>query len=279
MAYRDAQFSANLRKAMVEMGPKGGKLSESINGIVFKAHEWLEHFTTTVAYRAAYEHAISDGKEQGEAVRFADDVIRQNFPSGDIGDKARILRSKSGLAAAVMFYGYANKMYGLLSSAGHSGGTAKLATTALYLGLVGAGASYIAGRGPDKDENRLSWLARKVSLDSTNTIPFLGGVVESLVEGKRVDMRTVPELAYAQDVIHRLAGSLLKRIGATATPPPPRRCSAASCRAIVGGLGPVHQAKRTFGYAKQLATGEAQPRGPGDAVGGASSTATGPGSP
>lgn len=261
MQYRDAQFTANLRKAMVEMGPNGGKLSESLNGIIFKAHEWLEHFTTTVAYRAAYEHAVSSGKTAEEAVQLADDQVRRNFPSPDIADRPRILRSKSGLAAAVMFYGYANKLYNQLSRAGHQS-AAKLATSALYMGLVGAGASYLAGRGPDQDEDRKAWLARKVLLDPLNTIPFLGGAAEALAKGEKVDVRTVPELAFAQDTLNRMRTALKHAEENTGGEWNDKLL--AIMQTLVGGLGPVHQAKRTFGYARQLGTGEAQPRGPFD---------------
>jgi GGDEF domain-containing protein len=265
MQFRTAQHEANIRKAMREMGPKGGGLMEAINDVVFKAHEMSEHFTTTVAYRAAYEHSISSGKTQEEAIRLADDAVRQNFPSPDLADKPAVLRSRRGWTSALMFYGYANKLYNQLSRAGHEGGPGRLAASALYLGVVGAGAAYLSGKGPDPEEDRKAWLGRKVLLDPLNTIPFLGGIAEALATGHKVDVRTVPELAFVAEMANRMEGLYKHATGGDSSA---EEKLLSLMETVAGGLGPVHQAKRTLGYAKQLSTGEAQPRGPGDVASG-----------
>jgi hypothetical protein len=107
LQYRAASFHDNLRKEFQRIGPQGGGVRQAINETLFGLHELLDSFTTKVTWDAGFNTALSKGLDQENAIRHADDAVRRAFPSHDIAEKPAILRSKTGVASALMFYGYA----------------------------------------------------------------------------------------------------------------------------------------------------------------------------
>jgi hypothetical protein len=90
-------------------------------------------------------------------------------------------------------------------------------------------------------------------------------MAKGALEGKKVDPRTAPELALLKTTFDRLADAVKKaREGDTTA----EDKAWAAVETAIGAVGPVGQAHRTIGYAKDLYTGEASPRGPFDVAGG-----------
>src|SRR5262249_35425373 len=133
----------------------------------------------------------------------------------------------------------------------------------LWLAGVGASASFLAGRGPDEDESKAGWVLRKVLLDPLNTLPWAGQVAEQLATGKEADVRTAPELAYVENIANKFAGLTRKALDGD-------KDADEKLQALIDFIGSwaPAQVRRTGGYLRQLATGEASPRGPGDVAGG-----------
>ena len=266
LAYRDAQHQGTLKKVVSEMGPRGAskKVWSVVSDAAFFANAHLDYFNDRVLFEAGYEQALSEGKTKDEAVKFADDTVRKNLPVSDLGDKSAILRKKSGIAQAVMFYGYANKMYNL-GRRGFNDGVAKGIAKLIVLSVVGTGAGVMAGRGPKQDEDKATWLATHIALDPLGTIPWIKGIAESFVTGKPVSIRNMPELAFLQDTLNRYKAAISRADSGDESTQEKLISGAA---AIFGAMGPVSQAKRTGDFAKKVVSGESQPRGPGDVASG-----------
>lgn len=280
MQYRDAMFRDNLRHTLASMGPRAGGLSEGVATAAFKLHEVLDRVTTTTAWTASFEQALADGKGADEAVSWADDRVRRSFPSHDIAEKPPILRTKSGMGAVVTFYGYASKLYNLnrrgfdafyrawtspdATPVTRTQAVATVAAKMIALSVIGTGAAFFAGRGPDPEENKLAWILREVATDPINTLPF-GASLKAAATGGRVDVRTEPGVAMLVDTIHRLGAAGRKLLDGDVTH---EDKAWTALELAVGLAGPVGQAHRTIGYGKQLYTGETQPRGPLDLASG-----------
>lgn len=282
LAYRDSALTDNLRRELAAIGPTGKGVSRAIAETAFRLYDWMDRFNTRVVWKATFDQALGEGHAEVEAARRADDVVRRNFASHDLAEKPPLLRSKHGLAAVVMFYGWANRRYNQLRRRAdtaqlvwqneestfrdRASAVADLAAKALWMGVVGAAGAYLAGRGPKEGEDATEWAAWRTLLEPLNTVPFLGPAVESLAKGQQIDARTAPELALLQDTVNRIATLARKAQDGKATDEELLWLAVEALVGVVGG--PAGQVQRTGGYVRKVGTGEVQPRGPADVAGG-----------
>jgi hypothetical protein len=288
LAYRDSQLKSNMREQLTKLGPTGRGVGRAVSETAFALYELSDKYTSRVTWKAAFDHAQSEGLPTEEAAAQADDVVRRAYASHDIAEKPPIMRSKKGLAALVMFYGFANRLYNsgrrsvadvsrTFSDENATAGdkvtaVARIASKLMVMGLTGAAFAYISGRGPKKDEDWKKWLAWRTATEPFNTVPFLGPAVQQLAGGRPIDIRTAPELALFQDVFNQMGGSV-KNILETRGSRADQEKLILSVEALIGaGLlaagTPVGQVKRTGGYVQKLATGEARPRNAADVASG-----------
>ena len=270
LAFRDSALSDNMRRELAQMGPGGTGVAQAVAETSFRAYEWLDRFGTRVTWKAAFDAELGKGGTEAAAAARADDVVRRTFASHDIAEKPPLLRTRYGLGAVLIFYGWANRRWNQLRRAGDdvARGTrspADLAGKLLGMAVVGVAGSFLAGRGPKKDEDVAEWAAVRALLEPLNTIPWVGGITEALLRGQEVDVRTAPELAFVVDSINRL-----QRLAKTAESD--KAAAEKLWLALEGVLAlagaPAGQIQRTAGYVRRLATGEAQPRGPLDVASG-----------
>lgn len=155
--------------------------------------------TTTPVWLGAHRQALQEGRTQDEAVRFADDVLSQVFPSHHPVDQAAILRDRAFWGRATIFYGYLSTAYRqqhriiapLFEQEFLDAGAGGKALTAAKVagGLLGFWTAFsvlgelLMGRGPeagDDDEEDPSpltrwrnWYLRKLVAGPLSTQPFL----------------------------------------------------------------------------------------------------------
>jgi hypothetical protein len=277
--YREANVRDNLRKTLKDIGPTGTGVSHKIAETHFALYELIDRFTSRVAFLSAFNEAKSKGATDAEAAKRGDDVLRRISASHDVGEKAPILRTKQGLAAYLMFYGYASKQYNSLrrrvdrtwltfkdenATAGQkTGQVAGIAGALMAMGIVGAGGRYLAGRGPTPSSSddikeqalhRSEWFAMTLLLEPLNTVPFLGPVLDSIVTGQKVNSRAAPEIAFVTDTLNRAGDAIKKAEKGDAKDADKIEAGLLALLTLAGG--PVAQAQKTGGYVKQLATGE-----------------------
>ncbi len=279
LAYRSANVKANMRTELARMGPTGEGLGRKVSETAFALYELSDHYTTRVSWKAAFDHAQSEGMPREEAAARADDVVRRIFASHELAEKPPIMRSKKGIAGLVMFYGFANRLYNSqrrgvadlwrtfgdneATGADKTRAVARFAANLIQLGATGAACAYLAGRGPKKEEDAKKWLSWRVALEPFNLLPFVGGAVEGLIKGDKISLRTSPELALMQDVMNRLGDTAKKVIEGGPGANEEQVLTAIEALTGVGlvaaGL-PATQALRSSAYARKLKSGEARPR-------------------
>jgi GGDEF domain-containing protein len=279
LAYREAMHKENLRSELGRMAPRQGTVARVTTEVAFKANEWMDHFTSRVTFKAAFDQATADGMSPEDAAARADDVVRRALPSGDIAEKPPLLRTKNGLAAAVMFYGYASKMHNLRArsfdaawrswnseEAQPKDKAAAIATVAakwIALGAVSTVGAYFAGRAWKKNEDPVEWAGTEILLSPLDDVAIVGPAAKKAVTGHKVNIASAPGLALTEQTFQRLGDLIYK----------PSKAKGEekvwnSVEALLSAFGPVGQVHRSVGYVRKVETGEVRPRGPADVAGG-----------
>lgn len=169
--------------------------------------------TSTPIWLGAYRQALREGREDAAAVKWADDIVVQCFPSHSAVEQPAILRNKGFWGVSTVFYGYLSTAYNLQRGImrplfGREFAEASKGQKALTLGKVSGSmlAFYVAfaafgellmGRGPedgDRDEDepnnralqKANWLKRKLIAAPLSTLPVpVAGRVEAMMLKKR----------------------------------------------------------------------------------------------
>lgn len=290
LEYRRVRHDDNLKEQLAKMGKVQG-LTEWVMHTGFALQKWMDMYTSRVTFRAAYDDAIANGATPEQAVQRGDEVVRRTLPSGDIAEKPPLLRTKSGWAAAVMFYGYAAKLHNIRSRAfdrlyrawnadslpdldptapdqgSRTAVIAEVAAKMMGLGMIGAAGQYIAGRGPTQKEDnekgmaasRAEWLSTEVLMSPMDDAPpLIGPAVKAALLGHKVSIQSTPELTLLDHQLNRLGDALHGKSKAD------EAGAWGKAEALIGLLGPVGQAHRTVPFLQHAASGQTRVRGPFD---------------
>lgn len=196
-----------------------GELRDPAAGQMKRGLEWVreagmavmkgvDNTVSTAVWLGSYRQGLAENMEEDAAVRFADDVLLQVQPTSMASERAGILRSKTGLGAVVMFYGYLSVAYRAqhriaaplftqdfqnANPAEKAWKAAKVAgqMAAFYIAYQVLG-ELLAGRGPedgddDKDEKSKSarwsrWFARKMVTAPFATLPVAGSILSAGID-------------------------------------------------------------------------------------------------
>lgn len=150
-----------------------------------------------------------------QARDYADSIVRLSQGSGQAKDLAHIQRGPEFLKAATMFYSYFSTLYNLTAARVSDVHMNRDAASALraansFLLLVAVPAvlsELVAGRGPEDDEDFLSWAAKQVLLYPTQAIVLIRDLVR-FVEGRYG--YSVSPAVDAPEAIYRYLSELYK---------------------------------------------------------------------
>ncbi len=287
---RNTTLDHDLSRALGEMGGAEGQrnpVRKALRDFAFSMIATMDRVTATPIWLARYWQvkAELDGKgfapdeAHEKAAIQADDVIRTVLPAHNLAEQPAIMRSKQGLGGMLLAYGYMSKMYqlrrGLVMHEAYlefhdedASAFDKGFTVAKVSGTLIAGAlahqvlgDYLAGRGPEPDEEWWKWTLRKNLTSDLGTAPLIGPGADIFL-GKKVSLRQAPAIAVMQDAINNI-GSLLMKDGEE-----PDKADAALKLAelLVGGMVgvPLNQFHKTGKYVRDVGKNEEQPRGPFD---------------
>lgn len=290
LRHRRGRFLTHMKRHLAEMGEDAGKRSRlaPVHEMAFVGMETTDKLTSTQIWLAAYwgfrDEAIAQNELDPDswAVRRADDLIERHFPAEAIAEKPAVLRDKRAWAQLLMFYGFVSKVYNLKRRALHgmwvtlvdseaSAGekafsVGKFAGKMLGISAALALGDLLSGRGPEDDEEWWQWWTRKLSSGLAVGIPGLDIAIDQTLGYAMLGER--PKLSWRAPL-----PALLETLGASvykAFAPGKEPAERAGAALRTGGLlyGLPNQVWKTGGYLYGLATGEAEPRGPGDVAGG-----------
>jgi GGDEF domain-containing protein len=298
---RSENLRSEMNKALGKMGGRQVLQNPTLRAVrdsAFITMELGDALISTPMALAKYQQALDGYRAEGRAadeahrlaVRDAGDMIREVMPPHDIADKPALIRDHQVLGALLLFHGHANKIGGVLrrrgadvarafrsseSSIGDKAApVAKLMGTVVGLAIAnGIYAEYFAGRGKTEDETYEQWVARKSIGAVLYPVPFLNGPLEALVskwitgETKPVSIRGAPGFDFAMRTLKKIGEGVSKWFDGDGDAGLAAQQAAETLLGIAAGA-PTRQAHDTTEYVRQLASGEADARGPLDVLGG-----------
>jgi len=258
----------------------------------FVLMETVSAMTATPVWMGAHRQAIAEGRSHEEAVRFADDILSQVFPSHSPVDVAGILRDRGVVGLSTVMYGYLSVAYraqhrilGPLFTQEFRDRTmgGKAMTVANVTGrLVGFYIAFsvmgelLMGRGPeegdeDKDdpENKLlrwrNWFMRKLLVAPASTLPFadLAKAIEAKMTGKKKSSARAAPLNTLFEMISDQASMALDG------DQPALKRAGAGLTLMLEGLGlPVSPLNVQGKFLVDVLMGDVEPEGPLDVASG-----------
>ena len=195
-----------LRKQLAEVGAEGkrstaGRYLHAAKESAFILQACTDALTSTVVWEARYQQALAQGLSEEAAVQAADDVLRADFPTGEMALQPIFLREKAATGNLVVMMGYivklgnikASLLRGPLEAIAEAEGweehlramtpLAKAGAQVMLLTLVGnVLPDILSGRGWEEDEPWEEWVLRKLATANASHIPFVGFGAEHLLE-------------------------------------------------------------------------------------------------
>lgn len=242
---RDRVVAEELRQRIEgsrAFSPKAGKALAFWRRHAWVFQEFMDAATATPIWIGAYRQGLAQAAEKGHvspesadkyAVRFADDLLLQIFPSNNPVDQSELVRGKGFMGTMLMFQGYANVIYNRFRHLARPVGVAWARGDSLEEKVAGAArespeavtralalaftfsvmGEFVVGRGPDEGEEWGQWFVRKMLFAPVSTLP-LGGFIESVATGKRASVRTAPGFAVLESMGRAFQSAVDERVPA-----------------------------------------------------------------
>lgn len=194
MATMDRDIRDNARK----LASKQAGVLDAAQQFAFHGIGYMDRLVTVATWHGAYDKALAEGVSHDDAVFYADKIVRQSQGSGAAKDMARVQRGtgKMGEAwkLASMFYSYSSAFYQRQAAFVNDTQDAvrerdlsalpDLAARFLWLNIVPALAgAFLAGNGPDDDEDEAAWVLAQILKGQFQGIPIARDIAGALESG------------------------------------------------------------------------------------------------
>jgi len=150
--------------------------------------QWVDKATITIGWKAVYDHVLAKTSIEAKAIQAADKAVARTQPSGRVQDLAEIYRSGQALTFFTMFTNALNAYWNVLSfdvpMALRQGQVLHAMTDFTAIAISGAMIALISGAlvGGD-DEKKRKEIAKGILKQYTATIPIIGSLITSALEG------------------------------------------------------------------------------------------------
>lgn len=134
-----------------------------------------------------YRQALAEGLNEEDSIRAGDRAVRLSQGAGGAKDLAAVQRNSELMKLLTMYYTPFSVLYARLRDMGHTTHSPKdlprLVARSLVLVILPAVlGELLAGRGPDDDEDKIMWAARKALLYPTTSMPVIRDLVNWQIE-------------------------------------------------------------------------------------------------
>jgi GGDEF domain-containing protein len=256
----------------------------------FAFMEAINAVTATPIWMGAYSQALRAGMTEDAAVRWADDILTQVFPSHSVVEQAGVLRDKGFAGLSTVFYGYLSVAYRAQARIfsevtsldfAEAGLAEKAKTVASVSGrLLAFWLSYqvlgelLMGRGPedgDRDDEEpedellkwRNWMLRKLLSAPLQTIPFVGDAVPA-IEAALLGRRPRAREGVLSSYITSIGAGVLKALDGEKDP---LERADAAWRVVSTALGlPAYPVSTPLKYWLRVGSGDIEPASAADAI-------------
>jgi len=134
-----------------------------------------------------YRQALAEGLNEEDSIRAGDRAVRLSQGAGGAKDLAAVQRNSELMKLLTMYYTPFSVLYARLRDMGHTTHSPKdlprLVARSLVLVILPAVlGELLAGRGPDDEEDKIMWAARKALLYPTTSMPVIRDLVNWQIE-------------------------------------------------------------------------------------------------
>ena len=275
MRNRVQTLDRDVRDSMRRLADKRSLVAD-VQRSAFILTAYADRIVTVPTWLGAYNQAMAEGLGEEAAVRAGDRAVRLSQGGGGAKDLAAVQRNNELMKLMTMYYTPFSALYARLRDVGHQQavqGIGYLPTAvARTIGLVLIPAllgDYLAGRGPDDDEDEVWWAIRKMLLYPVASLPFFrdfSGLMEQKMialsgEGK-MDFQPSYQISPIVSAIGKAYNNLVNKPIDVAAGNAEFDEKAAwgmfESAGLVVGL-PTAQVRITGGYLADLMSGEAEP--------------------
>ena len=195
---RMTTLDRDIRDNARRLASKQKGVLDAAQRFAFHGIGYMDRFVTVGTWHGAYDKALGQGMDHDQAVYEADKVVRQSQGSGAAKDMARVQRGTGKMGEAwklsTMFYSYSSAFYQRQVKLYRDTGDAvrdrdieqlpDLAARFLWLNIVPAILSqWLAGRGPEEDEDEAAWALSHIITSQFQAIPFAREIAGGLQSG------------------------------------------------------------------------------------------------
>lgn len=275
MRNRVQTLDRDVRDSMRRLADKRSLVAD-VQRSAFILSAYADRIVTVPTWLGAYNQAMAEGLGEEAAIRAGDRAVRLSQGGGGAKDLAAVQRNNELMKLMTMYYTPFSALYARLRDVGHQQavqGIGYLPTAvARTIGLVLIPAllgDYLAGRGPDDDEDEVWWAIRKMLLYPVASLPFFrdfSGLMEQKMialsgEGK-MDFQPSYQISPVVSAIGKAYNNLVNKPIDVAAGNAEFDEKAAwgmfESAGLVVGL-PTAQVRITGGYLADLMSGEAEP--------------------
>lgn len=275
MRNRVQTLDRDVRDSMRRLADKRSLVAD-VQRSAFILTAYADRIVTVPTWLGAYNQAMAEGLGEEAAVRAGDRAVRLSQGGGGAKDLAAVQRNNELMKLMTMYYTPFSALYARLRDVGHQQavqGIGYLPTAvARTIGLVLIPAllgDYLAGRGPDDDEDEVWWAIRKMLLYPVAALPgirdFSGFMEQKMIalsgEGK-MDFQPSYQISPVVSAIGKAYNNLVNKPIDVAAGNAEFDEKAAwgmfESAGLVVGL-PTAQVRITGGYLADLMSGEAEP--------------------
>ena len=275
MRNRVQTLDRDVRDSMRRLADKRSLVAD-VQRSAFILTAYADRIVTVPTWLGAYNQAMAEGLGEEAAIRAGDRAVRLSQGGGGAKDLAAVQRNNELMKLMTMYYTPFSALYARLRDVGHQQavqGIGYLPTAvARTIGLVLIPAllgDYLAGRGPDDDEDEVWWAIRKMLLYPVAALPGIrdfSGLMEQKIialsgEGK-MDFQPSYQISPIVSAIGKAYNNLVNKPIDVAAGNAEFDEKAAwgmfESAGLVVGL-PTAQVRITGGYLADLMSGEAEP--------------------
>lgn len=191
MRHRADQMDRDIREGILSLDKFRSKRAQ-IQRFAYYGVSMADRMVTVPTWMGAYADQMEKTPGNEElAVAHADKVVRLTQGSGGAKDLAHVQRGTEAWKLMTMFYSYFSALYARTRNLTRDVRRASmedvpnLAARAIFaIAIPAVAGELLTGRGPEDDEDKAFWAAKKMILYPLMSVPFLRDVVSAFDSGK-----------------------------------------------------------------------------------------------
>ena len=186
MRHRANNLDRDVKDALLKTRGEHG-IYVSVQRSAFYLTAMADRTVSVPTWLGGYRQALAEGMSEEDAVRAGDRSVRLSQGAGGAKDLAAVQRNSELMKLLTMYYTPFSVLYARLRDVGHTSRSPRdlprLVARSLALVILPAVlVELLAGRGPDDEEDKVMWAARKALLYPSASMPVIRDLVNWQVE-------------------------------------------------------------------------------------------------